>query len=427
MRRGVLGFLWMSAAFALACAASAPNRQKQQLAERASCGIDAPVALVFGRPITSSTAAGESRREGSCVRAAAPECLYRFEVPVRSDLRASLLSADFDGALSLLGGEDSGAAELSCTDDAPLGDTHHSRLDLTLEPGSYVLAVDGASGEGGRFELFAELEPLPAVAEVCAGAPELEEGVYVRGSTRGGASVFAASCGARAGGPDDVYRFALDRPARVRIQEHSDFDAVLSLRSQCEEPASELACSDDGVEGRVMLSAELAAGQYYVVVDGYARGEGGDYVLAIERAEPRAPLSAAAACAQARSIAVDGVRHELDTLYASAAVSGSCGGKDAPEVLFRFKLTRRSLVTAELSQLELNAALFVRRSCQDEASELACVLIARGDREFAPLPAPRKALSLELEAGEYVLGVDGQQGSDMGAATLQLSAAPAGP
>jgi hypothetical protein len=424
--RSGVGLLLVACA-AFGCAGRAPSVGPQLLAERSSCGLTAaPAGLPFGRPITSSTGRGESHRQASCVREEAPECVYRFEVAERSDLRASLLSADFDGALSLLGG-DGMEDELSCVDDLPIGDTHHARLDVSLAPGSYLLVVDGASGDGGRFELFAELEPLPALARTCAAAPVLEEGVYVRGSTRGGASMFAASCGAKAGGADEVYRFDLDQPARVRIREHGDFDAVLALRSECAEPASELACSDDGVDGHLMLSAELAAGRYFVVADAYARGEGGDYVLALERAEPRAPIAPAAACAEARTIEPDGARHELDTLYAASALSGSCGGEGAPEAVFRFKLPRRSLVSAELSQLELNAALFVRRSCEDAASELGCSVIPRTDRDFAPLPAPRKALALELDAGDYVLVVDGQRGLDMGAATLQLSAAPAAP
>jgi hypothetical protein len=361
------------------------------------------------------------------VRAEAPECLYRLEVAQRSDLRASLLSADFDGALTLLAGEDGAAGELACVDDAPLGDTHHARIDLTLEPGSYLLVVDGASGEAGTFELFAELEPLPAPAQVCGAAPLLEEGVYVRGSTRGGANLFSAACGARAPGPDDVYAFSLERPARVRIREQSDFDAVLSLRARCEDEASELVCSDDGVDGQVLLSAELAAGQYFALVDGYARGEGGDYVLAIERAEPKPARAPAAACAAARRIAADGKPHELDTFYESSALAGSCGGQAAPEALFRFSLARRSRISAELSELELNAALYVRRACDDERSELACLAVGRSERDLAPMPAPKRALTLELEAGEYVLAVDGQQPTDMGAATLTLSAAPAAP
>jgi hypothetical protein len=417
----------LCAAAACGPAARTPGAtQAPSFAERVACAPQ-PVELVFGRPITASTVRGESRREASCVRAEAPECLYGFEVPVRSDLRASLLSADFDGALSLLASADGSAGELSCVDDLPLGDTHHARIDASLEPGSYLLVVDGASGESGRFELFAELEPLPAADQVCAAAPALVEGVYVRGSTRGGPSVFGASCGGRAGGPDDVYRFTLERPARVRVHEQSDFEAVLALRALCENPQSELACSDDGMEGHVMLTAELSAGTYFVVVDGYARGEGGDYVLALERSEPRAPETPAAACAKARPIAPDGRRQELDTLYAASALAGSCGGDGAPEALFRFQLARRSLVTAELAQLELNAALFVRSRCEDTASELACILIARSDRDFAPGTAPKQALALELPPGEYVLGVDGQRAFDMGAATLQLSATPTAP
>jgi hypothetical protein len=46
---------------------------------------------------------------------------------------------------------------VDCNDDA--GDAEHSRLDLTLDPGTYYVFVDGygVGGESGSFTLRAEV------------------------------------------------------------------------------------------------------------------------------------------------------------------------------------------------------------------------------------------------------------------------------
>jgi len=233
--------------------------------------------------------------------------------------------------------------------------------------------------------------------------------------------VFSARCAGGAPGPDHAHSFELTSRARVRLREHSDFDAVLSVRGVCADGASELACADDGAAGRAQLSAELEAGRYVAIIDGYSRADSGDYVLAFERQDVPGSTSATTACAQAKPLALDGSRHELDTFYWPSALAGSCGGEDAPEALFSFTLTRHSLLELELSDRELNPIVYLRTSCAGVDDELACVVVPPVARDQ---PGPQKVLSIELAAGSYLLGIDGQQLSDMGAVTLRATATP---
>ncbi len=337
-----------------------------------------------------------------------------FEVAQRADLRATLFSQDFDGALSLYALAP--AQELGCADDSPLGDTHRARLDLTLEPGKYALHVEGAGERSGDFELFAELDPLPPLDQVCAQAAALSAGPFLRGSTRGAASMFEDSCQGRGQGSDQVHKFALDAPSRVRVREQSDFDALLSLRADCAGP--ELACSDDAPHGHASLCAELPAGSYHLVVDGHVRGEGGDYVLALERADPPTAIPHERRCAQLPLLREDTLQ-ELDTFYEPATTAASCGGDATPESLYMFVLREPRRVSVFASDFEFDAVFSLRRACEYQESEVVCAALPR---RMGPVLESSEQLVLELElpAGDYMLGVDGAARGEMGAGSLRL-------
>ena len=81
---------------------------------------------------------------------------------------------------------------------------------------------------------------------------------------------------------ETVYRFAL--PHRYGfVAESSGFDTGLYLRSVCDDPATELACDDDGGSTRLgsRLELELDAGEYFLFMDGY-QSSVGTYSLALE-------------------------------------------------------------------------------------------------------------------------------------------------
>jgi hypothetical protein len=379
-------------------------------------------ALTPGRPIASSTERGGDALHGRCVRGDAPACVFALDVPARSDLRIRLESSEFDAALSLLTGPVERPAELACVDDFPVGDLLHARIDTTVAPGRYWVVVDSAAGETGSFELFAELDPLPEKGASCRTARTLESGRIVRGSTRGGTSEFSATCAGGAEGPDHVYAFELKERARVRLRLDSEFDGALSLRSSCEGPGSELGCNDQGSTPREsLLAAELDAGRYFVIVDSFSRGQSGEYTLTLETAPLPPARTLAQLCSALEASPVAPGHHELDTLYERSLLEGSCGGGGAPERAFSFELKEKRTLRAWLEHPELNAVLYVLRSCSDDATELSCFEAPRLDRARTRDDEGPRELVRELEPGRYTLVVDGASQGDMGAAGLRFT------
>jgi hypothetical protein len=243
--------------------------------------------------------------------------------------------------------------------------------------------------------------------------------VSLRGSTRGGANQFSARCAGGAEGPDRVHRFELASPSRVRVRQHSEHDGALHLRARCEDPESELACNDDaGDSARSTVTAELGAGEYYVISDSFGRGQSGDYVLSLERADLPSKRSVDEVCAEAELPALSPGEWELDTLDAPSVLSGSCGGEGAPERLFLLDLAEETTVLLDLLFPEFNAVIYLRVECADERSELQCIRASRvsgGGRDKGP-----RTLAATIGPGRYVVGVDGLTASDMGAARLRV-------
>ncbi len=386
-----------------------------------SCAV--PLTLRPGTSARASTQLGRDALRASCVRGSAPECVYVLDVSDRAELRVSLESSDFDGALALYSeAGTSSPRELRCVDDTPSGDPHHARIEVAVSPGRYLIAVDGANGEAGEFELFAELEPLATTREACTGARPLVAGVSARDSTRGGANLFSATCGGGAQGPEHVRNLMLERTSRVRIRQQAEFDGSLYLRADCEDPSSELACNDDFQgNARSSITARLEAGRYYVFSDSYSREQSGDYVITLERVDEPEHVTAEALCRAAeRGSPLTAGEHELDTLHGSSELGGSCGGTGAPELLFPLRVEAPTQLVAVLEDAELNAVIYLRRSCADASSELACYTAPRIDRAGAERDSSPPGMVAPLERGSYVLVVDGAEPSDMGAATLQV-------
>lgn len=382
-----------------------------------ACGPNIP--LPVGVAVLSSTLVGDDVTQGSCLRGAAPECVFMLDVPTRSEVRLSLESADFDGALVLM--SDERKEELACIDDTPSGDTRHARIETTLLPGRYAVVVESGDSEAGQFSLFAELDPLPSIPEGCAHARGLTKGVTLRGSTRGAANQFEASCAGGAQGPDRVHSFELGVRSRVRLSQQAEHEGALYLRSRCEDAESEVQCVDGVHEGRPQwLTAELEAGRYYVFADSYGRGQSGDYVLSLEHTQVPAAYDVEAVCAAASARVLTEGEHEFDTFYAPSVLEGSCGGSATPESLFHLRLPQETTVQLELLDPEFDAVLYLRVACDDDRSELACVRLPRQDPEES---APR-VFSATLGPGEYTLGIDGQASDDMGAARLRFTTAP---
>jgi hypothetical protein len=97
-----------------------------------------------------------------------------------------------------------------------------------------------------------------------------------------------------------------------------------------------------------------------------------------------------------RNGAVDG-----DTTGGVDAYAGRCGGRNAPEAVFRYTLAAPADLTFSVEDpgTDFPAAVYVRRDCETPASALACARLDEGRGGTVTLPG--------AEPGDYFVFVDG--------------------
>ncbi|MBX3248733.1 MAG: hypothetical protein KF901_16265 [Myxococcales bacterium] len=376
---------------------------------------DDPIPLPLGRPVTGDTTGARNVTQGPCAQGNAPERVYRLEVEQRAQVSLQLQSA-YDGALYILRACGQIGTMIACNDDH--GDTSHSRIDATLEPGTYFVVVDGYGEASGAYELLATATPLRSVAEVCADAPALVAGRAQNGSTEGQADYFQATCAGGAAAPDQVFRLDVPQRARLRVRQSSDHDGALYVRSTCDDATTEIACNDDFIDTRrSLVTAVVDPGRYFVYADGYS-GPGqpigqGTFSLTAELASPAGGSATGDSCGAAAPIPTG--TFTIDTFEASDATRGSCGGAGAPDVIYALDVRARSRLDATVRGAEFEGAMYVQRTCGDASSEVACTAIASSDPRLAS-----STLTTMLAPGRYSLVFDGARPDTFGSAEVEV-------
>lgn len=160
------------------------------------------------------------------------------------------------------------------------------RVDAQCEIGLVCIndmcAVSGASTPRPRPRDMGGQADVPPVQ--CAGLMgTLSSGESVEGITDEDHQ-YTGSCGGR-NAPDEVWQLDLASPAFVLLHTEGsgDTDTVLYVRTECQDPSTEVQCNDDdymtgGVHSRLELV--LDAGRHFVVVDSFSAG--GPYTLWVE-------------------------------------------------------------------------------------------------------------------------------------------------
>ncbi len=286
---------------------------------------DNPLPLEIGRPVHGNTQTGSSNLEGSCVGGNSPEQVYRLAVSQRGQLSVRLDST-YDGALYLLQTCDQGGHELACNDDATSNDRTHSALDVTVDPGTYFIVVDGYQGASGEYDLIASVAPLQPVAAVCGAAPPIIPGQPVSGTTQGAANYFQATCANGAGSGDRVYRLDVQSRSRLRLLQESDHDGALYVRRNCQDAASEIACNDDWKDQRhSLVMATVDPGTYYVYSDGFGQNAGGHFTLTADLAPATGGGATSDTCSDATAV-TPGQAFAADTFTARDDMTGELRG-----------------------------------------------------------------------------------------------------
>ena len=168
----------------------------------------------------------------------------------------------------------------SCTVDA------HCQFGLVCIDEQCLLAGTGLIDLAAENDASADLAEQPAECPRSQGV--VGPGDLVRGSTVGEPDEAEGSCGGGGAGEHiwTLEVLAGDRPLWADTG-GSTFDTVLYIRTECDDPQSELSCNDDdpemGVQSRLNLE-DLGPGRYYIVVDGF--GTDGSYVLDLTEDAP---------------------------------------------------------------------------------------------------------------------------------------------
>jgi hypothetical protein len=382
------------------------------LASAGAGTCESPLPLTTGAT-TGNTRHGEAENVGGCASSDSKELVYKLEVTRRQRVTVEI-DPQFDSVLYLRKDDCADTqAEIACNDDATAGagkrgpSSRGSRLDEVLEPGTYFLFVDGYNNEVGTFRMNVQIADVPSLAAACRQVRPLGA-AKIAGTLSGGFDHARASCGAEAKGPDALHSFDLGARARVRITEHSaDFSPAVHLRTACADERTEVGCADGGIKSdEATWAGVLPAGSYVLFADSSDTDARGRYTLESELAPEAGTGARGDTCGDAMALGLNERSVEGDTFLARDDAAGKCGGQGAPDVFYRFELTRRSRVTARFKAQESEHTFVLTRSCTDRAAEIACGPIV--DDVLAP--------------GVYYLAVDGATVDTLGRYTFAFLA-----
>jgi hypothetical protein len=370
---------------------------------------EAPIELVPGST-TGNTRRGEAEHTAGCGNSEAKEVVYKLAIPRRQRVTIEVEPTNFDSVLYVRKDECTEKdAEVACNDDVATNgkrgaSTRGSRIDEVFDPGTYWVFVDGYNNEVGSFRMNVQVAEVPSLADACKAARPIVQ--RTNGTVTGGFNHASGSCDLGKG-PDVIHRLDVPQRARARIIVHSDeFSPVVHVRKTCLDDASEIGCSDSGGRSEeATFVGVVDRGSYAVFADSGDKSARGRFTIEADLTSEQGAGVRGDACGDALPLSV-GDKVEGDTFEAKDDLSGKCSGAGAPDVVYRFELTRRSRVTAKFTSEEGDHVFVLLRTCTDRTSEVSCSPIL--DEVLAP--------------GPYWLAIDGGSKGPFGRYAFQLKA-----
>jgi len=375
------------------------------------------------KTIQGSTLAADDTTSGSCVGDTSGDVVYTFTTTTDASLKAALDTGGWEGGLVLRKsacGDTSAANELGCVEQAG-----QSALHVNLPAGTYWLWVDGYLGATGDFSLQVTLgdSMIPPTNDSCGGATALQ-------FTNGKASVTdslllansttAGSCGGT-DGADVVYQFTTTgaQSLQARLTPLTSFYATLYVRRICDSSSAqdELACSAPFSGPAQVAIPNLPAGTYFIWVDG-DMSTSGDYTLDVSLdAAVAPPANDSCTAPEALDLTSGTATSSGNVSFATNTTSGSCGGLNSGDVVYRFTTTAARSITAKVATTDsaFQPVVYLRAVCDSDSAtdELGC--------QAGTDPGASATLTVgNLPAGTYWLWVDGLYGT-MGAFDLSVT------
>jgi hypothetical protein len=153
-------------------------------------------------------------------------------------------------------------------------------------PGDYRVVVADEVGLSGRLEALVRPTVAPTIvppggADTCAQAVDASAGGFFTGDTSTANADYSNGCDVPTspprGAPDQVLSLDLAQPQRVVLDmEGSTYSTLLDVRQgpDCPGTAVSGGCYVGAAGQRSFLDLELQAGQYWLIIDGFAGDKG---------------------------------------------------------------------------------------------------------------------------------------------------------
>ncbi|NMC72338.1 MAG: DUF4215 domain-containing protein [Myxococcales bacterium] len=380
-------------------------------------------ALAGGTLSASTCAAADhtawSAAAGCPASTGGRDVFYRLRLAERSEV--VLRAAGFDTVLYLRQDSCTGT-QVACNDDDPAGGTG-SLLRATLDAGTYYVVVDGWNADAfGSFTLTTSIAPVPA-NDTCAGAQVIPfvtttaggGGTVITGTLAGAADDYTGGCG-DTGGRDLVYRLTITGGAQDLFVTTigSAADTVVYLRAAgC--TGSNIDCQSayrGTVDPNVVLIRNaLAAGEYYIIVDGQDASQTGNFRLEVNWT---ADDTEGDRCGQPFEWPPGTTERCDDTHGEGNEYAGSCGGSDRDHVYYYVVPPGASgtyLFNTCNSSTGFDTVLYLRNACQNNgaAAEVTCNNDLPSWFCSATSRSAIGSVTGRLAPGIYYLFVDGNQ------------------
>ena len=364
-------------------------------------------ALSFrGTLVCGDAAIGSTVGAGNFLGNGAGDALWHFTIDTEMLVQFNSCGSDYDTWLRVLSADMS--LELDGCDDC--GECGvRSVLDADLSPGDYVLVIEGFSQSEGNYNVLMD---CPSQSGVVQG---FNDGSMSCGDHISGTTVLAGSHLGN-GASDHIYAFTLgtENPTwYVQFDScNSAFDTWLRIFNH--DLTEELAgCDDCGPCGtRTVLDAVLPAGDYQLVVEGYAANEGLYEVDMTCSGGPDSTTLPTIACEGAES-----------TVTGSTVGADSNYGSGAGEILYHFNIPGDPTNPLQFTPVTFNSCgsnydTFLRIITLNENG--AQELHACDDCGDCGL---QTVLEASLPAGDYVLVIEGYSTSE-GDFTVAMTCTP---
>ncbi|MEA2701198.1 MAG: large repetitive protein, partial [Myxococcales bacterium] len=262
--------------------------------------------------------------------------------------------------------------------------------------------VDGSrvDGPGGVFSCAWTSTSGSALKELTL--PVSEVSGVLRGTSQNASTTCTRQKGT--GGPEMIYGLRVTERSVIDLEVVSQLDTVVAIRRACDDPLSEVACSDDpqpppqtsGVDAGIMpvpppgfdagfpsstsssrdghVRAALDPGLYYVLVDeAEPFGVGGAFVLKVSSSAPPAQTS----CAGAVPI-MDGTSLSAEPLDLAAENGPNCGGvRGQPALFYQAQVPSGQRLTVRVQTVSGSQAWTPLVQIFKDCAQAACLATGR--------------------------------------------------